>query len=80
MEKPDKIEIPLELLITLCARSFISGGTINDIDSFSLEEMATQINLELEKREATYTLTNPQDKERLQKAKDRLAPSRERRC
>jgi hypothetical protein len=53
MEKPDKIKIPLELLITLCARSFISGGTINDIDSFSLEEMATQINLELEKREVT---------------------------
>ena len=53
MEESDKIDIPLELLITLCARSFLSGGTVNDIDGITLNQIAAQINLELEKREAT---------------------------
>jgi hypothetical protein len=52
MEESHKIDIPLELLITLCARSFLAGGTVNDIDKLTLNEMAAQITLELEKREA----------------------------
>lgn len=54
MEDDTKELMPLEILFVLCARSILSGGTVDDIDKITLQEINDGIQLELEKREATY--------------------------
>lgn len=54
MEDNPKELIPLEILFVLCARSILSGGTTDDIDMLTLQEIKDGIEIELEKREATY--------------------------
>lgn len=54
MEDNTKELMPLEILFVLCARSVISGGTVDDIDKITLQEINDGIQLELEKREATH--------------------------
>jgi hypothetical protein len=54
MENNTEELIPLELLFVLCARSILSGGKVEEIDKLTLQEIKNGIELELEKREATY--------------------------
>lgn len=53
MEDIETKPIPLEILIVLCAKSFMSGGTLEDIDPVSLLEMRDQLDLEIAKRRGT---------------------------
>ena len=54
MEEIEDNYIPLEVLITLCARSFLSGGSLQDIDAVSLTQIKDQIEIEIQRRKATY--------------------------